>query len=80
MQDFRSLKVWQKGHQVTLAVYKATTKFPKEELFGLTSQMRRSAAGLHFAFLPRKPAVTDFERTRKRDFGPLKAGLLTRIY
>jgi four helix bundle protein len=46
MQDFRNLKVWQKGHALTLAVYRATARFPKEELFGLTSQMRRSAASI----------------------------------
>ena len=46
MQDFRSLKVWEKGHQFTLAVYKTTKSFPKEELFGLTSQIRRSSASI----------------------------------
>lgn len=46
MQDFRSLKVWQKGHQLTLAIYKATTKFPKDELFGLTAQTRRASASI----------------------------------
>lgn len=46
MQAFRDLKVWQKAHQLTLDVYKATTTFPKEELFGLTSQIRRSAASI----------------------------------
>jgi four helix bundle protein len=46
MQDFRSLKVWEKGHQLTLAIYKVTKKFPKEEMFGLTSQMRRASASI----------------------------------
>jgi four helix bundle protein len=46
MQDFRSLKVWQKGHQLTLGIYSATTRFPKGELFGLTAQMRRAAASI----------------------------------
>lgn len=46
MQDFRSLKIWEKGHQLTLGVYEATAKFPKSELFGLTSQMRRVAASI----------------------------------
>lgn len=46
MQDFRNLKVWEKAHQLTLAVYQATAKFPKEELFGLTSQTRRSVASI----------------------------------
>jgi four helix bundle protein len=46
MKDFRELKVWEKAHQLTLAVYQATTAFPKEELYGLTSQIRRSAASI----------------------------------
>jgi four helix bundle protein len=46
MQDFRSLKIWQKGHQLTLRIYQATAKFPKSELFGLTSQMRRAATSI----------------------------------
>jgi four helix bundle protein len=46
MKDFRDLKVWEKAHQLTLAVYQATTAFPREELYGLTSQMRRSAASI----------------------------------
>ncbi len=44
MRDFRRLKVWQKAHELTLAVYRATRAFPKEELYGLTSQTRRSCA------------------------------------
>src|SRR5438093_9200170 len=44
MRDFRQLKVWQKSHQLTLTAYKATTKFPKNELYGLTSQIRSSAS------------------------------------
>ena len=46
MQDFKKLTVWQKSHQLTLAVYQATKRFPKEELFGLTSQMRRASASI----------------------------------
>jgi len=46
MQDFRSLKIWQKGHQLTLGIYQVTAKFPRSELFGLTSQMRRAAASI----------------------------------
>jgi four helix bundle protein len=41
MKDFRDLKVWSKAHQLTLDVYRATAAFPREELFRLTSQMRR---------------------------------------
>ncbi len=43
MRDYRELKVWEKAHHYTLEVYKATQHFPKEELYGLTSQLRRSA-------------------------------------
>ncbi|MGD1155637.1 MAG: four helix bundle protein [Terriglobia bacterium] len=46
MQDFKKLKVWDKAHQLTLAVYKATAHFPREELYGLTNQTRRSAASI----------------------------------
>lgn len=46
MKDFRKLKVWQKSHAVTLEVYRRTKAFPKEELFGLTSQMRRAASSI----------------------------------
>ena len=46
MQDFRELKVWARAHELTLAVYRATREFPREELFGLCSQMRRSAASI----------------------------------
>jgi hypothetical protein len=44
MRDFREIKVWSKAHQLTLAIYKATSAFPRAELYGLTSQLRRSAA------------------------------------
>ena len=46
MQSFRELRVWKKAHEVTLAVYKATHRFPKNEVYGLSSQTRRSAASI----------------------------------
>ncbi len=46
MKDFRDLKVWQKAHQLTLAVYRITASFPREELYGLTSQLRRSCSSI----------------------------------
>jgi four helix bundle protein len=46
VKDFRDLKVWQKGHALTLEVYRVTRAFPKEELYGLTSQIRRSASSV----------------------------------
>ncbi len=46
MRDFRELIVWEKGHELTLDTYRATGGFPKHELYGLVSQMRRSAASV----------------------------------
>jgi four helix bundle protein len=46
LQDFHELKVWHKAHQLTLAVYQISTTFPREELYGLTSQLRRCAASI----------------------------------
>jgi four helix bundle protein len=46
MQDFHKLNVWHKSHQLTLNVYLATRRFPKDELYGLTSQTRRAAASI----------------------------------
>ena len=45
-QSFRDLIVWQKSHALVLEVYKLTRKLPKEELFGLVSQMRRAAVSI----------------------------------
>ena len=46
MQNFRSLKVWEKAHALTLSIYKITKTFPKDELYGLTSQIRRASSSI----------------------------------
>lgn len=46
MKDFRELKVWQKAHELTLAVYQITANFPREELYGLTAQLRRAGSSI----------------------------------
>jgi four helix bundle protein len=46
MKDFHELKVWQKAHRLTLAVYQITATFPREELYGLTSQLRRCSSSI----------------------------------
>ncbi|UOQ77036.1 four helix bundle protein [Hymenobacter sp. 5516J-16] len=46
MFDFRKLRIWQEGQDLTLRIYQLTRSFPKEELFGLTSQLRRSSASV----------------------------------
>ena len=46
MKDFKKQKVWQKSHQLTLDIYKATSNFPREELYGLTNQIRRACTSI----------------------------------
>jgi four helix bundle protein len=46
MRDYRSYQVWEKAHKFVLAVYAATRSFPAEELYGLTSQLRRASASI----------------------------------
>ena len=46
VKDFHELKVWQKAHELTLAIYRATVDFPRAELYGLTSQLRRANASI----------------------------------
>ena len=44
--SFKDLIVWQKAHQLVIAIYKATKLFPKEEVFSLTNQVRRAAVSI----------------------------------
>lgn len=46
MRDFRHIEVWTKSHRLTVAVYGVTSRFPKQEIYGLTSQARRAAASV----------------------------------
>ncbi len=46
MHQFKELKVWQKGRELVKSIYLTTHNFPKEELFGIVSQMRRSAVSI----------------------------------
>ncbi len=46
VERFEDLFVWQKAHQLVLCVYKATKNFPKDELYGLVSQIRRAAVSV----------------------------------
>jgi four helix bundle protein len=46
MRDFKGLKVWQRSHQLTLDVYRATDAFPARERYGLTSQIRRASVSI----------------------------------
>jgi len=46
MQSFKNLKVWEKAHTLTLDVYQSSKTFAREEIYGLTSQMRRASASI----------------------------------
>lgn len=71
MKDFRSLLVWEKSHQLTLAIHKVTNSFPKEELYGLTSQIRRasSSIAINIAEGCGRGSDADFARFLQISFG-----------
>ncbi|PHR69661.1 MAG: four helix bundle protein [Lutibacter sp.] len=46
MRDFKKYQIWQLSHQFTLDVYKLTNDFPKEEKFGIISQLRRASSSI----------------------------------
>jgi four helix bundle protein len=46
LKNYKELKVWQKSYQLCLEIYRITAKFPKEERYGLTSQIRRSVVSI----------------------------------
>jgi four helix bundle protein len=46
MQNYKELKVCEKAHQFTVKIYEATKEFPREEIYGVTSQMRRAASSM----------------------------------
>jgi four helix bundle protein len=46
MKDFRRLQVWEKAHLLTLDIYRSSASFPREEMYGLTSQIRRCSASI----------------------------------
>jgi hypothetical protein len=51
-KDFQDLIVWQKAHQFVLSIYRFSGLFPKNEIYGLTSQTRRSAVSIPAKYLP----------------------------
>jgi four helix bundle protein len=71
MKNFRDLKVWHKSHELTLLIYEDTKSFPREELFGLTSQIRRARASIpaNIAEGCGKSSNADFARYLQISFG-----------
>lgn len=71
MKDFRSLMVWEKGHRLTLFIYKQTHSFPTDELYGLTSQIRRASSSvpINIAEGCGRGSDADFARFLQMAFG-----------
>lgn len=46
LSDYKDLEVWRRSHNFALDIYKITSKFPKEEKYGITSQLRRAALSI----------------------------------
>jgi four helix bundle protein len=63
-KSFQDLIVWQKAHLWVLNVYAATKTFPKEELFGLTSQLRRAAVSIHANIAEGFKRRSDIDKSR----------------
>lgn len=59
---FKNIKVWQKAHEMVLQIYKITKEFPSSEMYGLTAQIRRSAASVATNI------VEGYKRRSDRDF------------
>ena len=72
MKDFRDLNVWEKSHKLTLEIYVATAGFPRSELYGLTSQIRRCSAsiGANIAEGCGKRGNNEFQRYLQIASGP----------
>jgi four helix bundle protein len=71
MQDFRSLNVWQKSHFLTLTIYRLTAGYPRNELYGLTSQLRRGCISIaaNIAEGCGRRSDTDFARFLQMSMG-----------
>jgi len=67
MHNYKELKVWQKAMDFVVAVYALTRKFPKDELFGLTSQLRRAAVSIALNIAEGAGRETDAEFARFLD-------------
>ena len=64
MRDFRKLAVWEKSHRLTLEIYAVTKQFPRDEIYGLTSQMRRAATAIPANIAERCGKNTEAELAR----------------
>jgi four helix bundle protein len=74
MKDYRKLVVWEKSHRLVLCIYQETGTFPREEQYGLTSQIRRAAVSTptNIAEGCGKSTQLDFARYLQNAFGSLQ--------
>jgi four helix bundle protein len=74
MKDFKKLVVWEKAHKLVLSIYKVTRSFPKEEQYGLISQIRRAATSTptNIAEGCGKNTQPDFARYLQNAFGSMQ--------
>ena len=76
IKSFTDLRTWQEGHRIVIAIYRMTRMFPKEEAFGLSSQLRRAAVSFT------SNIAEGFSRATKRDkahFYTIALGSLTEV-
>jgi len=77
IKSFRDLDAWKVAHDLVIRIYKVTKQYPKEEMFGLTSQMRRSAVSIT------SNIAEGFSRQspkEKAQFFSISGGSLTELY
>ena len=74
MQNFRNLDIWKHAHEIALDVYHISAKFPKEEQFGITSQLRRASTsiGANIAEGAGRRTDNDFRQFLYNAMGSLK--------
>lgn len=74
VQDYKQLKIWKRGFQLAVEVYKVTNKFPNHERYNLTSQLRRAATSIstNIAEGASKQTSTDFVRFLNQAYASLK--------
>ena len=76
IKSFTDLDAWKQGHKLVLAIYKHTKIFPKEEIFGLTSQMRRAAVSITSNIAE---GFSRYSYAEKKQFYAMSLGSLTEI-
>jgi four helix bundle protein len=77
MRDYKKFAVWQKSHQLVLDIYKCTHDFPKEEIYGITSQVRRASSSIPINIAEGSGRKSDKEFSRFLDIAAGSASELS---